>query len=305
MWHADGNPGIPSGVHETDFYTDLSEQFIRESAISGDPFFAYVAPHSVHPEAKPPARYADLYPDLRVPRTPDYDEENVSDKPPWIRNSDKLSEAEKDYADREYRNRARELGTVNDMVERLYTALQETGELDNTYFIFSSDNGFHFAEHRLQPPRKSTAYEPDIRIPLLVRGPGVAAGAHRDEMVINNDLGVTMADLAGVSPTTTVDGRSFAPLLRGENPAWRSAFLVENPTGRVVPAFRAVRRSDGKKMTHYYKQGVREVYALSSDPRELKNVRRTTSKALVQQLQDRINALKDCSGASCRTAEGP
>jgi N-acetylglucosamine-6-sulfatase len=190
-------------------------------------------------------------------------------------------------------------------MDRLYNALQETGELDNTYSVFTSDNGFHFAEHRLQPPRKSTAYDPDIRIPLLVRGPGIAGGTHRSQMVLNNDFGPTMANLAGVQPTREVDGRSFAPILHGQNPAWRSAFLIENPTRRVVPAFRAVRKSDGKKMTHYYNKGVREVYRLASDPRELKNVRERKSKSAVQSLQNRIDALKNCSGSSCRAAEGP
>jgi arylsulfatase A-like enzyme len=190
-------------------------------------------------------------------------------------------------------------------MERLVTALRETGELNNTYIIFTSDNGFHFAEHRLQPPRKSTAYEPDIRIPLLVRGPGIAAGAHRSQMVLNNDLGVTMADLAGARPTHKVDGRSFVPILRGYRPAWRSAFLVENPTGSVVPAFRTIRKSDGRKMTQFYNRGVREIYRLSEDPRELKNVQTTVPEGVKQRLQHRLNALKDCFGFSCRTAEGP
>jgi N-acetylglucosamine-6-sulfatase len=221
------------------------------------PFFAYVAPHTPHPPAKPPARYADRYPNLRVPRTRDYNEKDVSDKPHWIRTLDRLSQKEKDAADKLYRNRACSLLEIDEMMERLVTALRETGELNNTYIIFTSDNGFHFAEPRLQPPRKSTAYEPDIRIPLLVRGPGIAAGTHPSQMVLNNDLGVTMADLAGARPTRKVDGRSFVPILRGYSPAWRSAFLVENPTGRVVPAFRTIRKSDGKKLTQFYNRGVR------------------------------------------------
>jgi arylsulfatase A-like enzyme len=216
-----------------------------------------------------------------------------------------VSSKGKDAADKLYRNRARSLLEVDDVMERLYTTLQETGELDNTYIIFTSDNGFHFAEHRLRPPRKSTAYEPDIRIPLLVRGPGIAAGTHRSQMVLNNDFGVTMADLAGVRPTRKVDGRSFVPILRGQSPAWRSAFLVENPTGRVVPAFRALRKSDGKKMTQFYNRGVREIYFLSEDPRELRNVQKSVPKVLKQRLQHRLNALKECFGFSCRTAEGP
>jgi N-acetylglucosamine-6-sulfatase len=114
-----------------------------------------------------------------------------------------------------------------------------------------------------------------------------------------------MADLAGVRPTRKVDGRSFGPILREERPAWRSAFLVENPTGRVVPPFRTLRRSDGKKMTQFYTRGVREIYDLSGDPKELRNIQQTVPKEAKQRLQHRLNALKDCLGYSCRTAEGP
>jgi hypothetical protein len=122
---------------------------------------------------------------------------------------------------------------------------------------------------------------------------------------LNNDFGVTMADLAGIRPTRKVDGRSFAPILSGQSPAWRSAFLVENPTGRVVPAFRTLSKSDGKKMTQFYNRGVREIYFLSEDPRELRNVQKSVPKGVKQRLQRRSNALKDCFGFSCRTAEGP
>ena len=296
VWHANESDAMVA---------QRAESFIRTSAEGPTPFFAYVAPHTPHPPAKPPARYADRYPHLRVPRTSDYNEKDVSDKPYWLRTANRLSQKEKDAADKLYRNRARSLLEVDDMMTRLYTALRETGELDNTYIVFTSDNGFHFAEHRLQPPRKSTAYEPDIKIPLLVTGPGIPAGTHRSKMVLNNDFGVTMADLAGVRPTRKVDGRSFAPILRGQSPTWRSAFLVENPTGRVVPPFRTLRRSDGKKMTQYYNKDVREIYYLSADPRELRNVQKSVPEDVKQRLQHRLNALKDCFGFSCRTAEGP
>ena len=296
VWH----PNEPDTLR-----AQRAEHFIRASAQDKAPFFAYVALQTPHPPAKPPARYADRYPNLRVPRTRDFNEKYVSDKPYWIRTAHRVSSKGKDAADKLYRNRARSLLEVDDIVKRLYSALQETGQLDNTYIIFTSDNGFHFAEHRSHPPRKSTAYEPDIRIPLLVRGPGIAAGTHRSEMVLNNDLGVTMADLAGVRPTRKVDGRSFVPILRGNSPAWRSAFLVENPTSTVVPAFRTLRKSDGKKMTQFYNRGVLETYFLSEDPRELRNVHKSVPKGVKQQLQHRLDALKDCFGLSCRTAEGP
>jgi N-acetylglucosamine-6-sulfatase len=169
-----------------------TEHFIRASAQGKVPFFAYVALHTPHPPAKPPARYADRYSNLRVPHTRDYNEKDVSDKPYWIRTAPRVSQKGKEAADKLYANRARSLLEVDDVMERLYTTLQERGELDNTYIIFTSDNGFHFAEHRLRPPRKSTAYEPDIRIPLLVRGPGIAAGTHRSQMVSNKSSGCSI-----------------------------------------------------------------------------------------------------------------
>ena len=117
-----------------------SGHFIRASAQDTAPFFAYVALQTPHPPAKPPARYADRYPNLGVPRTRDYNEKNVSDKPYWIRTAPRVSSKGKDAADKLYRNRARSLLKVDDMMERLYTALQETGELDNTYIIFTSQH---------------------------------------------------------------------------------------------------------------------------------------------------------------------
>src|SRR5829696_4935166 len=103
---------------------------------------------------------------------------------------------------------------------------------------------------------KESAYEEDIRIPLMVRGPGVPAGVERDEMVLNNDFAPTFASLAGLPPTDEVDGRSFAPLLdrkeQNDPASWRTAFEISHwaarPEGESlyevvtpVPAYRAVR----------------------------------------------------------------
>jgi arylsulfatase A-like enzyme len=92
-----------------------------------------------------------------------------------------------------------------------------------------SDNGYHLGEHRL-PAGKQTAYEEDIHVPLIVRGPGVERGATRSEIVGNVDVAPTFADLAGVKPPSFVDGRSFVPLLEKHDPPanWRRAYLVEH-----------------------------------------------------------------------------
>jgi arylsulfatase A-like enzyme len=118
---------------------------------------------------------------------------------------------------------------VDDMIGDLVESLRETNELDDTYIFFTSDNGFHLGQHRLGAG-KWTAYEEDIRVPLVVRGPGVPEGKTLPHTVLNNDLAPTFADLAGAMTPSFVDGRSLVTLL-DEEPTppkdWRSAFLVE------------------------------------------------------------------------------
>jgi N-acetylglucosamine-6-sulfatase len=115
------------------------------------------------------------------------------------------------------------------MIGDLMESLKESGELDDTFIFFTSDNGFHLGQHRLGAG-KWTAYEEDIRVPLVVRGPGVPEGETLPHMVLNNDLAPTFAELAGARTPEFVDGRSLVPLLN-EEPAplenWRRAFVVE------------------------------------------------------------------------------
>ena len=153
---------------------------------------------------------------------------------------------------------------------------QETGELGNTYIIFTTDNGFHQGQHRLVGGDKKTPYEEDIGVPLMVRGPGVPAGAVREQLVINNDLAPTIADLAGASTPAFVDGSSFAPLLGGSPPSsWRQAFLEEGwpAGGTTVPTNKGVRTQG--HMYVEYETGERELYDLNADPYQLQSIPRT------------------------------
>jgi N-acetylglucosamine-6-sulfatase len=128
-----------------------------------------------------------------------------------------------------HRKRLQSMMAVDDMIGDLFDSLRQTGELDDTYVFFTSDNGFHLGQHRLGAG-KWTAYEEDIRVPLMVRGPGVPEGKKLPHMVLNNDLAPTFAELAGVDPPDFVDGRSLAPLLDGTptpEEDWRQRFLLE------------------------------------------------------------------------------
>ena len=119
-------------------------------------------------------------PTTPLPKSPNFDEADVSDKPEWVQSYPRLSPAEIDDLQTLYRERLRSMLSVEDLLEQTISTLQETGELDNTYIFFTSDNGFHLGQHRLGCARgKKTPYEEDIGVPLMVRGPGVPAGEVR------------------------------------------------------------------------------------------------------------------------------
>ena len=118
---------------------------------------------------------------------------------------------------------------VEDLVERLIETLRAAHQLRNTYIVFTSDNGFHLGQHRL-PAGKNSAYEEDIRVPLIVRGPRVPAGGIVEHLAGNIDLAPTFAELGGVEPPGFVDGRSLVRFLHRREPSsknWRQGLLLE------------------------------------------------------------------------------
>jgi len=206
--------------------------YVRRASDDEAPFFMWVGTQAPHAPANPAARHEGAFPDARLPRARSFDERDVSDKPGWVRDNPPLGEERIASMQDLYAERLRSMLAVDEMVGRLVDALEETGEMDNTYVFFTSDNGWHAGEHRLNTG-KWTAYEEDIRVPLIVSGPGVPEGETLPHMVLNNDLAPTFADLAGADPPKFVDGRSLEPLLEGHPPPkedWRSAFLVEAAT---------------------------------------------------------------------------
>ena len=205
-----------------------------------------------------------------------------------------------------YRERLESLQAVDEMVANLVDTLKAQGRMSNTYIVFTSDNGYHIGQHRLGTS-KMTAYEEDIRVPYVVRGPGVPVGRTVDHMVLNNDLAPTFAQLGGVSAPSFVDGRSLVPLLGSAPPPvseWRDQFLVEHHSVRAKepPPYKALRT---RYRTYVrYSDGERELYNLSKDPYELNSWHRTADSALLSSLNTRLSTLNTCVGDSCQTAEG-
>jgi arylsulfatase A-like enzyme len=184
--------------------------------------------------------------------------------------------------------------------------LRNAGALGNTYIFFTSDNGFHHGEHRI-PLEKWRPYEEDIHMPLLVRGPGVAAGATTYKLALNTDYLPTFTDLAGAQRPPYADGRSLNPVLDGSVTSWRSAILLE-AAAHYSPAYRGIRTSSTggipKRKYVEYKGGARELYGLDRDPYELTNS--YDAAAPPKALAARLQALKPCATDACLKAEdGP
>jgi N-acetylglucosamine-6-sulfatase len=248
-----------------------------------------------------------MFSNTLLPKPTSFNEADVSDKPQWVRNKPRLSSNEVSNLTEFYRKRLRALQSLDEMVGRLVDALRARGKLSNTYIVLTSDNGIYLGEHRLQA--KGAAYNASPRVPLLVRGPGVPRGVTRSQMVLNNDLAPTFASWAGVRPPSFVGGRSLAPFLRSNPPAtWRTAFLVEHRRtpeefayARAIPNYSALRTARYNYVE--YATGEKELYDPNADPTELTSIHANAAPSLLSSLRARLDALKACAGAGCRTAE--
>jgi N-acetylglucosamine-6-sulfatase len=302
----------------TDVQTNKAVDFIQRTAPTQQPFFIYLAPFAPHLQGRdvdtgtfmppiPAPRHQGTFQNEQAPRPPSFNELDVSDKPPWIRKLPRLSASQIDQIDTLYRARLESMLAVDDMIATLVQTLENTGELDHTFILFSSDNGFHLGQHRLLWG-KSRAYEEDIHVPLIVRGPNIPAEQAREHFALNIDLAPTLAELAGVSIPKFVDGRSLVPLL-GNSPLtladWRQGFLVERwPTSAVRAGTKTVYhalRTHRYLYVEYLKE--HELYDLKLDPYELDNFYFRADPQLVNPLASQLAALRTCAKASCRTAE--
>jgi N-acetylglucosamine-6-sulfatase len=297
-------------AYQTDLYARKAVGIINRRAPQAQPFFlwvAFLAPHSGRPQEPgdpvgqatpvPAPRHRNDFAHLRLPRPPGFNERDVSDKPVGIRNRPRLTATRIRKIRENYQQRLESLLAVDEAVARIVAALRARGELGRTLIVFTSDNGFFHGEHRV-PSGKLLLYEPSIRVPLILRGPGVPAGGRRSQLVANIDLAPTIVDAADATAGRVMDGRSLLPLLR--NPALRPGrdLLIERTPGRGD--FRAVRTP--RYLFARYANGERELYDLARDPYELQSRHRIPAyRAVRRDLAERLAHLRRCSGANCRT----
>ena len=313
--------------HITDVSTGLAVDFINRHRAEHpeQAFFLYLSPYAPHGPATPPPRYLDALPGLKAPRTPSFNEQDVSDKPRWVRSLPRLTGSDIARINKVYADKRRSMLAVEDMVQQVLDALAAQGQLENTYVLFASDNGFHFGEHRLQPG-KATGYHEDLNVPLVVRGPGIAPGRVVTQLTANVDYASTLAEMAGVAPPDFVDGRSLMPLLRGQGtPVWRRALLLEYAGDAVhaarrngteeppdpaemsaqttrLGAFRGLRTDTGLTYLEYDTLEF-ELYDHTIDPYQLVNSYDSAPSELRSGLARWTAQLQSSAGAALRAVE--
>jgi arylsulfatase A-like enzyme len=334
------------GQKDKDYSTDvdarLAIDFVNRAASGGKPFFLYVAPYAPHGPAIPARRHTKLFIGAKVPQSPSFNEKDVRDKPGYVRDHKRSDEEDIKGLNRLYRRRLQTLQAVDEMVASLVTTLQAAGQLDRTYIFYSSDNGFLMGQHRLGAG-KVAPYEESIKVPLVIRGPGVPAGRKIDKLAGNIDLAPTWAELAGTSVPDFVDGRSLVALFKqgGEGGTdWRRGYLIEQgipdeepptPEGEsngpaltlldlngVLVALSPLGENAWdwaydipafkalrmeKGLYVEYQTGERELYNLINDSYQLNNIAATVDVNLIDQLSAWLKALSLCKAENCRKVE--
>ncbi|MFM9108326.1 MAG: sulfatase [Chloroflexota bacterium] len=199
---------------------------IRSTARSGEPFFVVISPQASHTPLYSEERYRGIFGGVTAPRTPDYAEADTRDKPEWVRQWGMMTYERGVAIDANYRDRLETLMSVDAMLANLRRTLQATGQAGNTWIFFTSDNGWLAGAHNAEG--KQSAYDASAKVPMVVFGPGAPRGRTIPELAQTIDIAPTVLNLAGLPIPRTVDGRSLAPFLRGEQPPrWRKYALFE------------------------------------------------------------------------------
>jgi N-acetylglucosamine-6-sulfatase len=307
------------GHKASDYLTDViahkGVQFVNNSAAAGQPFFLELATFAPHDPYTPAPRYKNAFPGLQAPRPPNFDV-LPTNPPRWLADHPPLSNSRVALINRAFRLRVQSVQAVDDMIAKLEQALAAHGQLRNTYIVFSSDNGLHTGEYRLNPG-KLTAFDTDIHVPLVIAGPGVPANATNNAMAENVDLAKTFEAIGGTFMPS--DGHSLLPLMGGVTPAdWRNAILVEHhgpdldggsdtdPDSQDrlsgnPPSYEAMRTPDFLYVE--YRDDEREFYDLRTDPFELHNIASSLGPDQLAELHQELMGLEEChTGDACWAA---
>jgi len=315
--------GTKPSDYSVDVASRIADRAIRTATKKGKPFFLNLAPVAPHTyengdaraegtPAIPAPRDMDEYATAELPRLPNFDEADISDKPTSLASFYPNLLTDQQIADltAHYRGRMGSLLSVNDMVANLMRTLKATKQDKDTVVVFTSDNGWILGEHRLNDPVTTTGmsagakyvpYEGSSRVPLYMAGPGVPKGKKVPGVVVNTDLPATIVDLANAKPTHALDGRSLVPALKRSSALDRRGVLIEtaeNP--RNLPTYVAVRTERYRYEIQF--DGQEGLFDLKKDPYELTSFHGDTRYAKIKTiLRTYLLKLKGCKGKTCQT----
>lgn len=323
--------GNDPASYQTDVIAQRAQRSITQARqlSPGKPFFLVVMPMAPHIEGhillpfispwawslRPAPRHIGTLSSVPFGVSPSFNEADVSDKPQWLRQRPSMIPGDGAALARKFRDRLEATRALDDLIGSIVTTLTDTGILDQTVLIFTSDNGYQLGEHRLV--EKLFAYEESIRVPLLARLPGMGQPRAVPQLVLNNDLAPTILELAGAQPGLPVDGTSWLAVIRDATLPWRRRFLVEHWKGPEfsldLPDYTAVRTGGGdigrkNLLLVEYPDPTQtpEFYDLNTDPHQMNSLHLSTDPAYVLQmnsLRQVKTALKDCKNGSCQTWE--
>jgi N-acetylglucosamine-6-sulfatase len=312
-------------LYQTDVLASRAIDVIERRAGAEAPLFlsmAFLAPHheadsirrfSGHLVRAAP-RHAGRLGAQPMPLPQSFNEQDVSDKPPFMRRHPPLDAAQIDRIARHYHERQESLLAVDEAVAAIVDALERVGALEETFILFTSDNGYLQGEHRV-PSGKMLAYDPSTRVPLIIRGPGLPRATRSQALVGNVDLAPTILELAHAQPGRLLDGRSLLPFARDPQSESRRPLLHETagrrfafgreqdaagaPAAEPVVNYRAVRTA--RWLYVEYESGARELYDLQADPDQLQSLHAAPRYEQVRAALARIvTRLADCAGSDCR-----
>ena len=290
--------------YQTDVQTRIATKVISEWAGDGAPFYLHVdtmAPHvenvdvgnDRNPRVAP--RHAERFLNRRAPRGPAFNEADVSDKPEFLQR-EKLSGKRVRNVDEGYRDRLASLLAVDDLVARVMKALRRKGVMDETIVMFTSDNGYLHGEHRFGQGKREL-WEPSVRVPMLVRGPGFRSGYVVRQLTGNIDIAPTLLEAGGgVAEGVEMDGVALQPLVADRRRLRNRTLVFENG----VHGSTGVRTKNWVFIDH--RKG-RELYDLRRDPHQLRSLigsDRPRIRRVQRKLVREWRNLRDCAGpAEC------
>lgn len=310
--------------YATDIFSERAAEFIRRDREK--PFLVYLSHKAVHPNIfqnadgsiesmpedhgfTPPERLLHLYEGMKPSRRPNA-ETYGKDKKALMRDIPGLPDLgpETGTTDEVILNRLRMLTAADEGFAKVLRALEDTGALEDTVIVVTSDHGYFYGEHGLFKERR-LAYEEIARMPLAIRYPKLfRAGSDSDAFVVSTDLAPTVLDLAGVEAPPDLHGRSLAPLAGAETPDdWRDSALIEYYSDTVWPrlvkmGYQAVRTREWKLIHYTDLEGMDELYDLRHDPYEQKNLidAPEAQEKLAELQQELIEVLEETDGALAR-----